>query len=90
MENTIKYFSKPIDIINNKTNDFHTSYNTFIEYNYICPLSNNNSPNIKSNIKLSSNMKKTLSLDNFWPNTPPSFTPKKTILEKIKNILQKQ
>ena len=32
-------------------------------------------------------MKKTLSLDTFWPNTPPSFSPKESFLSKIKNIL---
>lgn len=54
---------------------------------------NNTKPNKKSD-PIMINMKKSLSLDNFWPNTPPSQTPNQSpnnsydqnFLQKVKNI----
>jgi len=85
MENIFKTKSKPIDIV--KETEFHTSYNTFVENIYIEPVSMSNSPILHSDDSTSSTMKKSLSLDHFWPNTPPSFSPNKNMLEIIRKML---
>ena len=33
-------------------------------------------------------IKKSLSLDNFWPNTPPNSLPKESFLHSIQNFLK--
>ena len=82
--------SKHIDIT--PANTFHTSYNTFVENNnYIQQETPLSSPAMTpSNDSNMSTMKKSLSLDNFWPNTPPSFSPKKNMLDTLRSLLTKQ
>ena len=88
MENIIKYTSKPIDIISNS--NFKTSYNTSLENNvHIRPSSMNNLNKLNKEKNISYNMKKSLSLDSFWPNTPPSFSPNKNILKNLSKLLNK-
>ena len=36
------------------------------------------------------NMKKSLSLDNFWPNTPPSDSPNDSFLHSLDSFLKKK
>ena len=87
MENIIKYTSKPIDIISNS--NFKISYDTFIKKNVdIRPSSTNNLKKDKE-LPVSYSMKKSLSLDSFWPNTPPSFSPNKNILKNLSSLLDK-
>lgn len=82
--------SKPIEIIQSSkfNTSYEISYNHFIEdNNYINYISPTITPNISPRSSQVSSMKKTLSLDNFWPNTPPSYSPKYDMLSKIKRLL---
>ena len=81
MENILISSSKPIDIINNQT--IYVSYNSFIQQTPTA------SPDATPSQLDSPIMKKSLSLDNFWPNTPPSFSPNENMLNKLKHILNK-
>ena len=88
MERTMRTSSKPIDIVNNS--NVEQSYTTFITENeFIQQDTPTYSPIITPNGSVSPHMKKTLSLDNLWPYTPPSFSPNKSMLTKLKELFSK-
>ena len=77
MLNTRKIKSKSIDIITTeKISNLYENYN-------ILPKPVKTKP-------ININMKKSLSLDNFWPNTPPTNSPNETFLQSFKEFLNKK
>tara|TARA_B110000908_G_C9867111_1_gene276722 strand:- start:7 stop:258 length:252 start_codon:yes stop_codon:yes gene_type:complete len=77
MLNTRKTKSNSIEIINKKK-----IYNLYENYNI--------SPKVVKTSPININMKKSLSLDHFWPNTPPTNSPNETFLMSFKQFLNKK
>jgi hypothetical protein len=46
--------------------------------------------NIHKSKPIAITMKKSLSLENFWPNTPPSNSPNTSFLHSVQNFLNKK